>query len=322
MRLPPWALHLTGVTAAAVLMGAMTGEAVVLGIPTGDGVSASQTSSRGRTKSKSRDFHEASRLNLFGLPFEEEPIFDELALPEEEEPEVEPEDEELLPTDLPLALVGTSVFVDPTRLSLASIRDLDEKGSDAEIYASRPCPGQPCAELPHEATLLSIDVEQAIILNADTGKKELLVLGAKKKKGKRKKKKPKPYAGKTPEKDKKPNKKKAKKSDYIVEKLGEGRYKIPPSQVAKAMGEMAQLSRMARAVPSKDGFQLKWIRKGSVFEMLGLKKGDVIQEVNGYDVRTMDGAMSAFQRLQAGTDFAVDIKRGSGKVTHEYTISD
>ena len=316
-----WPIHVIGVTLVAFTMGASTSDAVAMGMRGALTVDGGKTKVRsGSTVGETRDFHEASRRNIFGEPvFVGEDAFTDAAPAEElpEEPE-EPMSDEIVPTELQLGLVGTSVFQE-VEFSLASVVDLAERGSSSEVYALKECGEPPCRELPGGAVLKAIEVERIVLFNPDENRLEELRLdGEKKKKKKKKVGKPPAYLPKPPKKPKK----EAKGHGFDITKLSETSYEIPRSQVGKALGQMAGLARDARVVPVADGFKLAWIRKGSVFESLGVKRGDIIKSANGYDVTSMEGAMAAFSKLKDANDISLDLMRGGSKVTMEYRVAD
>jgi len=69
-----------------------------------------------------------------------------------------------------------------------------------------------------------------------------------------------------------------------------------------------------------DGYRLSAIRRGSLFDKLGIKNGDVVHAVNGLPLTNMEGAMSAFQSLQSEDEFSFDVTRRNKKSTFEYEI--
>lgn len=318
-----WPIHAAGVTIMAITLATSTSAAVgikmqgLLDTPKRSGLSL------GHDPVATRDFHEASLRNIFGEPvFVGDDAFDDSALPapEEEEEEEKPISDEVVSTELPLGLVGTSVF-EIGEYSLASIVDLNDRKADAVIYAINPCgePKEPpCNELPGGAELRTIEIDRVILFNPDERRLEELRLdGEKKKANKRTVGKPPKYL---PKPEPKPPRK-AKDHGFDIKKVGANSYEISPESVAKALGSMASLARDARVVPVGEGFKLAWIRKGSVFESLGVERGDIIKAANGYDVTSMEGAMQAFGKLKSASDVSLDLLRGGSKVTLEYRVT-
>lgn len=96
--------------------------------------------------------------------------------------------------------------------------------------------------------------------------------------------------------------------------------------VDEAMQNIDSLATKIRVVPHKDGdgqvdgYRLSAIRRGSLFDKLGIKNGDVVHGVNGMPLTSTDGAFSAFQTLQSESGFTFDVTRRNKKQTFEYEI--
>ena len=101
---------------------------------------------------------------------------------------------------------------------------------------------------------------------------------------------------------------------------------VERSLVEDALANVESLATKIRVVPHKgsdgqvDGYRLSAIRRGSLFDKLGIKNGDVVHAVNGMPLTSMDGAMSAFQSLQSDDDFNFEVTRRNKKQTFEYEI--
>ncbi len=318
-----WPIHLVGVTAMAITLATSTSAAVGLKMQGIFEASKRSPLSSSRGDVAPRDFHEASLRNIFGEPVYvgDDAFADIPEAPPEEEKDDEPISDEIVSTELPLGLVGTSVF-SYAEFSLASIVDLNDRSAASEIYALKACgdpKDPPCNELPGGAELRAIEVERVILFNPDEKRLEELRLDGEKKKAKKgAANKPAKYLPKPePKKRDEP-----KDHGFDIRKVGANAYEIPRSNVGKALGEMASLARDARVVPVGEGFKLAWIRKGSVFESIGVERGDIIKSANGYDVTSMEGAMQAFSKLKSASDISIDLMRGGSKVTLEYRVVD
>lgn len=96
--------------------------------------------------------------------------------------------------------------------------------------------------------------------------------------------------------------------------------------VDEAMQNIDSLASKIRVVPHKgsdgeiDGYRLSAIRRGSLFDKLGIKNGDVVHAVNGMPLTSTDGAFSAYQTLQNESAFSFDVTRRNQRSTFEYEI--
>lgn len=60
------------------------------------------------------------------------------------------------------------------------------------------------------------------------------------------------------------------------------------------------------------------IKKGNIFQDMGLKKGDIIQEVNGRFLRSADEMLGLYKKLQTGSEMTVNIKRRGRQESMKY----
>jgi len=258
-------------------------------------------------------------------------------------------------SDLPLKLVGTSVFSFPED-SLATIVDLGGgRSAQGELYSINACAdippappeppvdedapkdldaelralerdtrpkAAPCNVLLEEHKLLRIDVDRVYVHNTEQNRAEYISLDEP------------PEAPRT-SRAKKPRKKKAEKKpgkkgkdDEFgagITKVGANSYEITQTEVNKALGNLSKIATKARIVPAFEGgksigFKLFSIRPGSVYSKIGIQNGDIIQKVNGYDLNSPDKALELYQKLKDGKEFSVDIKRRGKPVTLDYGI--
>ena len=59
-----------------------------------------------------------------------------------------------------------------------------------------------------------------------------------------------------------------------------------------------------------EGFQLSQIEKGSILKSVGFQDGDVIQSVNGKNVRSLEDAFALYQELGGRDSYTIGILRG------------
>jgi len=102
-------------------------------------------------------------------------------------------------------------------------------------------------------------------------------------------------------------------------------FEVDHSVIERAMTNMGSLLRSARVVPylkdgKLNGFKILGIKKGSLYEQIGLKNRDVIQRVNGIDLNGPEQALQLFEILRNERQITVDIVRGGRQQTLSYTI--
>ncbi len=130
--------------------------------------------------------------------------------------------------------------------------------------------------------------------------------------------------------DKKKPKRRGRKGDDEdeggVSKEGDNKFVVDRSLVEDAVANVEKLATQIRVVPHKgpdgeiDGYRLSAIRRGSLFDKLGVKNGDIVHEVNGHALTSADGALKAYQALQSESSFTFDVTRRNKKQTFEYDV--
>ncbi len=114
--------------------------------------------------------------------------------------------------------------------------------------------------------------------------------------------------------------------DGDVVKEGDNKFVVERSLVEEAVANVEKLATQIRVVPHKgsdgeiDGYRLSAIRRGSLFDKLGVKNGDIVHEVNGHPLTSADGALKAYQALQSDSSFTFDVTRRNKKQTFEYEV--
>lgn len=114
--------------------------------------------------------------------------------------------------------------------------------------------------------------------------------------------------------------------DTGITKLSDTKYQVDQSVIDDAMGNFEMLATQIKAYPHKgsdgqiDGFRLASIRPSSLFAKLGIKNGDIVHAVNGTQLTSAEGALSAYQSLKNERGFNFDITRKNQRQTMEYEV--
>jgi general secretion pathway protein C len=96
-------------------------------------------------------------------------------------------------------------------------------------------------------------------------------------------------------------------------------------EVEQAMGDLPKLLSQARAVPylvngAMNGFRLDYIAPASFYEKIGLKYGDVLQQVNGVDIRDPGTMLTLFQQLRNEKMVKLDVLRNNQRTAMTFDI--
>lgn len=122
----------------------------------------------------------------------------------------------------------------------------------------------------------------------------------------------------TGEKEVKPSK------DSGVAKLADNKFAVDQKEIDNAMANPEVLYTEIRAVPNFEngkvsGMKVLSIKPGSIFSKLGIKRGDVLQQINGMDLDVKQG-FQIFSQLKDQKTFNMNVQRDGAKTTLEYEI--
>ncbi|MCJ8277344.1 MAG: general secretion pathway protein GspC, partial [Bdellovibrionales bacterium] len=100
------------------------------------------------------------------------------------------------------------------------------------------------------------------------------------------------------------------------------------TEINKYLENLPQVLQDAKAVPyiapgsggEVAGFKLVAIKAGSIYEKLGLKRGDIIKGVNGESVDTPQKAMELYQALKSSDSIQLEVTRGGSSTTLNYSL--
>jgi general secretion pathway protein C len=95
--------------------------------------------------------------------------------------------------------------------------------------------------------------------------------------------------------------------------------------VEQVMGDLPKLLSQARAVPylvngAMNGFRLDYIAPASFYEKIGLKYGDVLQQVNGTEIRDPGTMLTLFQQLRNEKTVKLDVLRNNQRTAMTFDI--
>jgi general secretion pathway protein C len=97
-------------------------------------------------------------------------------------------------------------------------------------------------------------------------------------------------------------------------------------EVSAVLDNLPQLLTKARVVPNlgsdgkNDGFRVVSISPASFYERIGLRNGDVIQRINGIEVKDPQTFMQVFTQLKDESNISLDLLRNNQKESFNYEI--
>ena len=100
---------------------------------------------------------------------------------------------------------------------------------------------------------------------------------------------------------------------------------VDEQELDNAMANLPLLLTQARAVPyfkegKSVGLRLFAIRRGSLFEKIGLQNGDILKEINGSSLSDISQAVKLFEKLKQQRDVSVMLERQRQEQTIRYMI--
>jgi general secretion pathway protein C len=69
-----------------------------------------------------------------------------------------------------------------------------------------------------------------------------------------------------------------------------------------------------------DGFKVNFVKRGSDFEKLGLKRGDILKAVNGQELNSYNAAFSFYKEIDSIENLTLSIIRNNQEMELEYEI--
>jgi len=95
-----------------------------------------------------------------------------------------------------------------------------------------------------------------------------------------------------------------------ITKVSDTEFIVERSAIDTIMENPMSFAGSLRTRPTDKGVRLSGIRSDSLFNMLGLKNGDVLKSVNGFDLNDPEKALSALGKLRTASKLSFDVERG------------
>jgi general secretion pathway protein C len=113
--------------------------------------------------------------------------------------------------------------------------------------------------------------------------------------------------------------------DEGIEKISDTKFNIQRSLVDKALANQGSLMKAARVIPHDEngrvvGVKLYGIRRTSLLGRLGIRNGDMLRTINGFDMTSPDTALEAYSVLRTADKLTLAVKRQNRETTIEYNI--
>ncbi|MBL8741665.1 MAG: general secretion pathway protein GspC [Myxococcales bacterium] len=121
---------------------------------------------------------------------------------------------------------------------------------------------------------------------------------------------PKPTSPKNAAKEKIQNEVKSK-----IKKVGENQFEVDRSGVELIIKNYAKLAGSLRSRPTKEGMRVSGIKQDDILSELGMKTGDMLQSINGFDMTDPDKAVDAYAKLRKAGQLDIQLTRDGAPIT-------
>ncbi len=114
-------------------------------------------------------------------------------------------------------------------------------------------------------------------------------------------------------------------NNSFAKKVGERDYLLNRRKVQQALDNPEQLLTDARLLPNlknnkQKGFKMSEVKRGGIYESLGLRNGDILLRVNELEISNPEVAIQAMTALKGMDRVSLDIIRNSEKLSMTYEI--
>ncbi|TNF54619.1 hypothetical protein EP227_03980 [bacterium] len=114
-------------------------------------------------------------------------------------------------------------------------------------------------------------------------------------------------------------------SSQFAKKINEKQYVLDQRKVQQALSNPEQVLSDARLYPNMkngkhEGFRVLEVKRGGLYEELGLKNRDILLNINGLNLTSPQAAMQAMSALKGMNTVNLDIIRSGKKMTLNYEV--
>jgi len=110
-----------------------------------------------------------------------------------------------------------------------------------------------------------------------------------------------------------------------IQKVSDTEFNVDRAVVDQILENQGELMRSARIVPEKKdgkvvGIRLLRVRPDTLLGTLGLRDGDRVEKVNGFDIASPEKALEAYARLRTAGNLSVSITRDGKPMNIDFNI--
>jgi len=111
----------------------------------------------------------------------------------------------------------------------------------------------------------------------------------------------------------------------FARRTGENEYVVNKRAIDESIQNPQNVLTDARLLPNmaggaQNGFRISEIKRGGLYETLGLQNGDILLSVNDFKLASPESALQAFTTLQGSSAIKLDVERRGKKLKLKYNI--
>lgn len=113
--------------------------------------------------------------------------------------------------------------------------------------------------------------------------------------------------------------------DRFAKRVGETAFVVDSQRLQHAIANPQQIMTDARLLPNyqgerQEGFVLREVRQGGIYQSLGLQNGDILLNINEYNISNPESALQAFTALKGMDRVQLGLIRNGARMTMTYQI--
>ncbi|MBN2645976.1 MAG: hypothetical protein JXR59_10965 [Desulfuromonadaceae bacterium] len=115
------------------------------------------------------------------------------------------------------------------------------------------------------------------------------------------------------------------RSPYKIQQLTETQWKIEGDSAEAIRENIADIIRQVRLEPvvnhdKTEGFIIRHVRRDALLSQMGLKRGDILRQVNGLDLDSPEKGLQVFQQLREAKSLNLALERNGEPLIFQYEV--
>jgi general secretion pathway protein C len=100
-----------------------------------------------------------------------------------------------------------------------------------------------------------------------------------------------------------------------IKQVGENQWVVERGAVEQIIQNYAKLAGSLRTRPTKEGMRLSGLKPDNILSKLGMKNGDLLQSINGFDMSDPEKAVDAYAKLRSAGKLDITVARDGSPFT-------